>query len=58
MDHFVDVNSRSLRIQAENEVAVILSNFSTEYIYSAIETSIENKKVDFNGIDFCFRCFL
>ena len=51
MDHFVDTNSRSLRIQAENEVAIILSNFSTEYIYSAIETSIQNKKVDFNGIE-------
>jgi hypothetical protein len=51
MDQFVDVNSRSLRIQAENEVAVILSNFSTEYIYSAIETSIQNKKLDFTGVE-------
>lgn len=48
---YLDIASRALRIQAENEVAVILSNFSTEYIYNVIQTTIQNRRNDFLGTD-------
>ena len=48
---YLDIAPRALRIQAENEVAVILSNFSTEYIYNVIQTTIQNRRNDFVGSD-------
>lgn len=48
---YFDAMPRALRIQAENEVAVILSNFSTEYVYNIIQANIQMKRENFVGVN-------
>jgi hypothetical protein len=43
-------NSQAYNIQAENEVAVILSNFSTEYIFGVITDILQARFNDFSPL--------
>jgi hypothetical protein len=49
MSNFI-ANSQAYNIKAENEISVILSNFSTEYVFGVIEDILQNRYKNFDTI--------
>lgn len=49
-EQYIDIGSaQALRVQSEGEVATILSNFSTEYIFGVIQDLLQQRRDKFLG---------